>query len=677
MKRLINPRILLNILAVFLLFFASAVTSYAFTSISMDTQKFPVEVQCDYLEYKIDTQQVIAKGNAFVTYQDMQIKADTVQADVKEEQIFAEGDVDFWKGYDRIKGSVVSYNMKTGKGHIKEAKIIKNMEVIEADEIYLSPERSEALNISHTTCDREPEPHYQLRADKIEIRAGDSMLIENMKAKWHGKTLLSLSEYTSSLKEKKKKFFSAKVGTSNIDGIYLKFSSDLEVNNYVSGVLLADFFQKRGEGVGFRGNYSTPGNKITGNIYVYTLNERNRDRISTSGSISFSTAGSLSGNIQYNAEKLPGYSENQDLTLSLNYRPKFNLLPNMQINATKFFDLDGGKYTLDNNYQILNKMPEVSFSLPTLKHKALPLSFNISGMYGRYEEGPLSALETTQKISGNLRATTPPVKIDQSFVLTPSYSYDASSYSNGESRQNSNTMLRANWNLSKEGTLDMSYNLSKSYGKSPFRFDSSTSTDSISGSLRFNKNNWTFNPLNITYNRLRGRLEQIYWDYSRRSPKDAYRSWEFFIRRDYDAGNIRFSNLTLSDIKPTNLNMRYRMAGELWSFDTSVTVPHALGRISNTSLNYKTVIRPLWEISLTTNYNNISKKFSPLRVGLIRDLHCWEAKAEYNHERQEFWMEFYLKASPEDSGRFSYGIDDNRLRMKIASYDQLLDRYDL
>ena len=67
---------------------------------------------------------------------------------------------------------------------------------------------------------------------------------------------------------------------------------------------------------------------------------------------------------------------------------------------------------------------------------------------------------------------------------------------------------------------------------------------------------------------------------------------------------------------------------------------------------------------------------SPLTIGLTRDLHCWEGKAEYNLERKEFWVEFYLKAFPNDSGRFNYGFDDNKLKAKLAAYDQIAQRYD-
>ena len=140
------------------------------------------------------------------------------------------------------------------------------------------------------------------------------------------------------------------------------------------------------------------------------------------------------------------------------------------------------------------------------------------------------------------------------------------------------------------------------------------------------------------------------------------------MRRDYvvDA-QTPLSKINFGAIKPNNFNARYRMSTEYWSFDTSISIPQQYKKITTTSFYYSTIIRPLWAIT---------HKMSPLTIGLTRDLHCWEGKAEYNHERKEFWIEFYLKAFPNDSGRLNYGIDDNKLSAKLAAYDQIAQRYD-
>ena len=139
---------------------------------------------------------------------------------------------------------------------------------------------------------------------------------------------------------------------------------------------------------------------------------------------------------------------------------------------------------------------------------------------------------------------------------------------------------------------------------------------------------------------------------------------------------VAFEKMDITRLTPGNLNVRYRLSSNLWSFDTSITYPHIYRRLTNSSINYRAVIRPFWQVTMNGHYNHLNKKFSPLTIGLVRDLHCWEARAEYNHERKEFWLEFYLKAYPQDSGRFRYGADTNQLEAKLAAYDQLTQRYE-
>jgi len=349
---------------------------------------------------------------------------------------------------------------------------------------------------------------------------------------------------------------------------------------------------------------------------------------------------------------------------------------NVSVTANKFFDLDGDKYDLDKGYQVLNRLPEVNFSFPAYTTPGVPLTVNFSGMYGKYEEGNLSDKKNTEKKDFRFNFTVPTVQVHERFDLTPSYNFQKNYYTGGIERENGSTMVRANHKFSKVANMEFNYNVSTSKGKSPFQFDSFTSTDVFSTRLRFSENSWTLNPVNFNYNRVRSRLEQVYWDYSRRSKTDAYRTWEFFLRRDYVPDDVSLTKMDLTKLVPGNMNMRYRLSTNLWSFDTSLTYPHNYKQITNTSFNYTATIRPLWQVSTSGNFNHLTHKFSPLTIGITRDLHCWEARAEYNHERQEFWLEFYLKAYPDDTGRFRYGVEDSKLEAKLAAYDQMTQRYE-
>jgi len=664
---------------VILLVFCMAMnrTARAFDVPEMDSQKFPVEVYGDYLEFRSKANQVVTKGRAFITFKDMRIAADTIQANTKNEDIFAQGDVDFWKGYDRTTGDFMVYNMKNGKGWMRDAEIRRNRNYFSAKDVYLSPAYSIAHDIMQTTCDDVEHPHYRLMAKEIEIIPGHEMTLRDLAFRWRGRTLYHKRVDRSDLFENEK-FFTTRQGLSQIDGVYLKFATNLELTPQSRGNFTYDYFQKRGYGVGMTGSFSS-GSNSNGTFSLYSLDETQRGHKNTQMNISqsyrSSRGDSISTSIAYTGDKVTGYAENQDMNVQMNVTPVMPLMT-VNITASKFFDLDGNKYTLDSGYQILNRVPEANFSFPTYTMPGVPLSVNVSGMYGLYEEGNLDKKKNTNKKEVRSNFTVPTVQVNRRFDFTPSYNLDKSWYSEGIERENGATMVRANQKFSKVTNLEFNYNVSTQKGKSPFQFDSFTSTDMLSSRLRLAENTWNLNPINFNYNRVTQRLEQVYWDYSRRSRQDAYRTWEFFMRRDYVPDQVSFGRMDMTKLTPGNLNMRYRLASSLWSFDTSVTYPHEYRRITNTSMNYRAVIRPLWEVTANGNFNHLNKKFSPLTLGVVRDLHCWEARAEYNLERKEFWLEFYLKAYPEDTGRFRYGADTKRLEAKLAAYDQLTQRYD-
>jgi len=670
-------RRLLLIFTMISVFISGIRPAHAFDVPSIDTQKFPVEIYGDYLEYRTKAEQIVTKGKAYISYQDMKISAENIQANTKTEDIFAQGKVDFWKGYDQTTGDFLVYNMKSGEGWMRDAEIRKNRNFFSAKDVYVSPRYSIAQDVMQTTCDDTDHPHYRITSKKIETYPGKSMTLEDLRLKWKGKTLYHRGRDYSEFKEREK-FFHTRQGMSQIDGIYFKFTTDLMVNEHVSGRFTADAFEKRGNGFGFNGNYNG-GDKGNGSIYFYQLNETKRNHTNTqmnlSHNYSFAGGESLATSFIYSGDQYTGQAENQDLTVQINYRPVLSFMT-MNVVANKFYDLDGDKYTADNNYQLLNRLPEINFTLPGYTTPGVPLSLNLSGMYGRYEDGTLSDVNESEKKDARVSVTVPTIYVHERFDLTPSYNLQKSYYSGGIERENGSTMVRAQHRFSNVTNLEFNYNVSTSKGKSPFQFDSFTGTDIFSTRLRFAQNSWSLNPINFNYNRVMSRFEQVYWDYSRRSRTDAYRNWEFFIRRDYVVPNLGLAKMDLTRLEPGNLNARYRLASNLWSFDTSVTMPYGEDKITNTSFNYQATIRPLWAVSTSGNYNHITEKFSPLTIGLVRDLHCWEARAEYSHERKEFWIEFYLKAYPDDTGRFRYGMEDNKLEAKLAAYDQMTQRYE-
>lgn len=88
---------MLKLILIISLFLSEIINVFAFEAPAIDSQKHPVEIYGDYLEYRTKAEQVITKGKAYIAYQDMKISADNIQANTATEDIFAQGNVNFGK----------------------------------------------------------------------------------------------------------------------------------------------------------------------------------------------------------------------------------------------------------------------------------------------------------------------------------------------------------------------------------------------------------------------------------------------------------------------------------------------------------------------------------------------------------------------------------------------------
>ncbi|MBP5467988.1 MAG: LPS-assembly protein LptD, partial [Candidatus Riflebacteria bacterium] len=425
--------------------------------VSVDTQKYPVEVYGDYLEYRTKDEQVIAKGKAFISYQDMKISGDNIQANTGTEDIFAQGDVDFWKGYDQVSGDFIVYNMKTGRGWMRNAEVRKSRNYFKAKDVYLSPEHTIAHDIMQTTCDNIEHPHYRLEARLLESYPGHSMTMEGLRAKWRGKTIFYQAINRSTEKDKSGKFFTSRQGSSDIDGYYVKLATDLFVNDYLYGKLNYDWYEKRGYGYGFNGTYSVPNDKGSGSLYYYGLNETKRGhynkQVNLSYNLTFKSGETFSTTINYTGDRYNGQPENQDMTVTAMFRPVLKFI-NMTINMNKFYDIDKDKYILDKAYQFVNRLPEINFSLPAWTAPLIPITMNFSGMYGHYEESEGEGKKDTEKKDGRLTFSCPAIEIHPKTQITPSYNFEKSYYTGDIERETGNIMVRASHKFSNVTNLE-------------------------------------------------------------------------------------------------------------------------------------------------------------------------------------------------------------------------------
>jgi lipopolysaccharide assembly outer membrane protein LptD (OstA) len=122
-------------------------------------------------------------GQAKINAEDVELGAHTISIEFAENEVTAEGLASdtgmvgrpsFQKGDERFQGRKLSYNLDSGKGRVVGART-----VIDEGFIYggVTKQASDSVlfvkDAMYTTCDREEDPHYHIRASKMKIVNGE------------------------------------------------------------------------------------------------------------------------------------------------------------------------------------------------------------------------------------------------------------------------------------------------------------------------------------------------------------------------------------------------------------------------------------------------------------------------------------------------------------------------
>jgi opacity protein-like surface antigen len=153
------------------------------------------------LQVTVDLEQrrVQAEGDAHLSYDGIQLQADTINVDLEDQSAAASGDVQVSQDENALSASSAQYDLddRTGlltdaRGHVKDLYFTAHL-------LQVAPQQMVLSDGSFTTCD-EPHPHYRVTARQIIVRPGDR-LISRKAALWYGNhRLLNLPNWSFSLR---------------------------------------------------------------------------------------------------------------------------------------------------------------------------------------------------------------------------------------------------------------------------------------------------------------------------------------------------------------------------------------------------------------------------------------------------------------------------------------------
>lgn len=225
------------------------------------------------LRYNFAQGEVIAQGNAVLTYRDVTIRGDELLINLEENTLSGQ-EVTIEKEGASFTGENFLYDFQKDRGSIDNYYSFNWTEdnqplIIRGEQGEIHGDLTIVQRSSMTGCDRE-KPHYHLTAKKVEYYPDDKIIFRHV-FYWEGPVrLFYLPVMVVSLKEKESNFDQPVVGYNEYDGIYVKLVYRYFMKAGYYGLLMLDWFQYGGLGQGVKQYFPLGGDKdLSFNFYNY------------------------------------------------------------------------------------------------------------------------------------------------------------------------------------------------------------------------------------------------------------------------------------------------------------------------------------------------------------------------------------------------------------------------
>lgn len=640
-------------------------------------------ISAEQITYK--NQKAMASGNATVIYRDAVIKADTIIYDELNRTITASGNVDVTQKNSNLKGDYGTYNLDDGSAELINAygstdEVIQNDKKIQGkiyfwgEKITRDEKSTKIKNAVITTCDcPRPEIHYHITSEETEIIPGDKIIAYKSKLKFKEKTFLNYNRLELSL-DKKKQSLIPTIGRNENDGWYLKKDLDFKLFNN-PGIAHIDLYEKTGIGFGIKYPYSLLGGKIFGYLDYYdhtpastaviTENLTNDQREMTIGekelrndlryeigngyyagfnlgSYDYQYPGELSSSWNNYYFYFGRSTENQSILLSqattdyntytyqsksLEFAQKLgegwtwrvggynsgyagSIDTNDSIwryytnlNYSNDFSEANLTYLRTNTSELyhLDKIPEINFMTKNLNIAGLPIKAAVSA--GSYREEPSGLALNRGKFYIGLEPVS--VAVGNYGKLDIGGGFQQTLCDDGSGRYVFSGETAYKHKITDNINLSLNYLFQSPKGHSPFIDDYVPSYSLFTvGAEIFNGDSWKFS--------ISGGYDYLY--------------------------DVRTSIITTLKLKPSE------------KFDWTLSAHYNANthELPNLTSQLKVDLGNGFSIENWTLYDNINDRFTYLNIGITKETHDFVTKLLYRNQQKELWLQFYLKAFPEE-----------------------------
>ena len=371
----------------------------------------PIIVNGDTVEYSADNKEVTATGNVEVDYKGAKLTCDKLTVNMQTKVGSAEGHarLDDKKGV--IEGSKIMYDFQNKTGTIFDSNFRANPYFGKASKVEkVSDSEFVALSGFATTCNFD-RPHYRIGSKEVKIFPGDKIQTKDDAFYVGDAPLLHLSNFNHSLKDLSM-HQQLVPGDRKEWGPFLLSSWRYNLTDYLNARVFLDYRSKLGIGEGFGLNSNTPNFGKGDFKFYYTDEHPQRPPTGTPTALEryftrFRYKWDIDNQTSFVSEFYKIVDEKRKTV-----DPQTNLLKDYFFREYQLDSQPPSYATLHHNfthsamdltlqdrtnhyYDQINKLPELKYTLPSLRINSTPVYFQNYTSAGTYNKKAITSPVTT------------------------------------------------------------------------------------------------------------------------------------------------------------------------------------------------------------------------------------------------------------------------------------------
>ncbi len=623
----------------------------------------PLTFKADLLRWEPCSSFLYGEGEVTLTYQNIKVTADKIEADLNNLEIWAKGNIFLKVEEYEVKGKSLWFSFKKGKGTITLPWGQSGPLIFKAREAQFSSTIITLQEGGFTTCDL-PRPHYQIKAKQIQIIPKEKIVARNATLYIGSFPVFWMTTFTKYLLESGKSEHNEIIfphfGYNDFTGWYVKTGYQFYISPLLRGTFHLDYLNKCGWAKGI--DLFHQSGKAEVNLKSYYIKEKDTQKERWQVKLTYEHSFSRSTILKLNLDRvsdedfLKDYFSKEDgeipsSFLSLNCQKddyNINFLLEPEVNPFKY-------------EESIQRLPEITLGFPAQKIKGT----------GFYLGKGAQIVNFKKENKGLIRADSfldisYPFAIFKHLQIEPEVGYHLFWYKDKEKKEGYRRIpyqnLTASFEINGGDKEKYTYSLKPSLGyyhsmeyKNDFicPFDLKVyekKTEDIhppnliklgiKNDLYYKEKPFSLGNLSIGYNlteEKRG-FSSLEGEFHLTPPLPFLNYVDLYFL--YDCYNEKYEKIANSlDLEGKNwhLNLGFR---KYIDKDTDVDVRELFGEIG---LN----LGEKWRISSYATYDMEEREIKEIGYSIWRDLHCWAAQLSIKEKPiKDYSITLYIKAFP-------------------------------